>query len=104
MKNVIQNVVGVVVVAGLVYGSVVYGVDTSSTMRKDAQVCLMGSCVGGATEQDRLNEAGAIITTYTEGKQEISTKDYISMMEELSCVEETPRIRYYQGREIKCRK
>jgi hypothetical protein len=103
MKNVIQNLVGVVVVAGLVYGSVVYGVDTSSTMRKDAQVCLMGSCVG-ATEQDRLNEASAIITTYTEGKQEISTKDYISMMEELSCVEETPRIRYYQGQEIKCKR
>lgn len=104
MKTVIQNLVGVVVVAACVYGFVVYGVDTSPTLAKEAKICLMGSCIGGTTEQDRLDRAGAIITTYTEGKQEITTKDYISMMEELSCVEETPRIRYYQGQEIKCKR
>lgn len=91
-----KNVIAVVVVAVLVYGFLVYGVE-NSMYRTPTPVM--------ETEQDRLNKAaGAIITTYTEGKQEISTKDYISMMEELSCVEETPRIRYYQGQEIKCRK
>jgi len=95
MKNVIQNLVGVVVVAVLVYGFLVYGVE-NSMYRTPTPVM--------ETEQDRLNKAAVIIATYTEGKKNISTKDYISMMEEISCVEEAPRIRYYQGVEIKCRR
>jgi hypothetical protein len=95
MKTVIQNIVGVVVVAACVYGSVVHGVEHSMYRTPSPVV---------ETEQDRLNKAGAIIASHVEGKQSITTKDYIKMMEELSCVEETPRIRYYQGVEIKCKR
>ncbi len=93
MKTVIQNIVGVVVVAVLVYGFLVYGVE-NSMYRTPTPVM--------ETEQDRLNKAAVIIATYTEGKENISMEDYVKMMQELSCVEETPRIRYYQGKEIKC--
>ena len=95
MKNVIQNLVGVVVVSVLVYGSVVYGIEHSMYRTPSPAV---------ETEQDRLDKAGAIIATYTEGKENITTKDYISMMQEIACVEKEPRIRYYQGQEIKCKR
>lgn len=45
MKNVIQNLVGVVVVAAMVYGGVVYGVKEAPTMQKEAKICLMDTCI-----------------------------------------------------------
>lgn len=97
MKTVIQNVVAVVVVAACTYGFVVYGIEHSMYRTPSPSPAV-------ETEQDRLDKAGVIIATYTEGKQEISTKDYISMMQEIACVEKEPRIRYYQGVEIKCKR
>lgn len=82
---------------GFVSAPVVVGyiVDHSTTMNATSAV---------ETEYDRLDKAAAIISTYTHGKDNITTKEYISMMEEIACVEKEPRIRYYQGQEIKCKR